>query len=86
VRRDLAVVLNGQTEKSELVFTNGHTTLLLPRADPSAPPKAGPPTATSLTDAVRIPQGGRNSVSAVGLVSVQHLCEQVDCNKPLFGK
>lgn len=87
--RDLAVVFNGQTERSDMIFTNGKTTLLLPREEKDSAATSSKCSAVAVTTtgkAAWIAQGGKVSVSVVGLMLVQHLCEQVDCNKPLFGK
>lgn len=90
--RELSLVLDGRTEPSDLVFTNGKTTLLLPPVSPISQPSSNSGAGSvqlirSRYAGVSINSHGKNSlVSLSALVSVQHLCEQVDCNKPLFGK
>lgn len=87
--RDLQLVLNGHNihEPSNLLFTNGKTALLLPSSHLTAntsvdKPPVIPPKYANAT----ISPQAKNSVSGIGLVKIMHLCEQVDCNKPLFGK
>lgn len=91
ITRELSQVLDGRAEPSDILFTNGKTTLLLPAAASSSST-----TAKDNSNGQIIPnkyagvtintQGKKSLVPLSALVSVQHLCEQVDCNKPLFGK
>ena len=94
--RDLQLVLDGcnNNEPNNFLFTNGKTALLLPSSHLISKPSV-PSGDASKTSAVLVPSKysgvtissqGKNSISGIGLVKLMHLCEQVDCNKPLFGK
>jgi len=91
--RDLQLVLDGcnNNEPNNLLFTNGKTALLLPSSHLVSKP-TGEASKTSVVlvpskySGVTISSQGKNSISGIGLVKLMHLCEQVDCNKPLFGK
>lgn len=91
--RDLQLVLDGHNanEPNPLLFTNGKTALLLPSSHLTAVTAEGSQINNAVSSPVRyanvnIPPQAKNSVSAIGLMKMMHLCEQVDCNKPLFGK
>ena len=84
VHRDLCAVLDGSNEiNKSVLFSNGKTTIFLPSGANTATNNSA---AVQSTSGVSIATGQNKSAVAFERFTLKHLCEHVDCNKPLFGK
>ena len=86
MNRDLSIVLDGNSEiNKSILFTNGKTTIFLPAVDTAGSSKKDICTIPFSKDSIVAQNQNKSSITFSNF-TLKHLCEHVDCNKPLFGK